>query len=48
MGKRPGLAEHIRTCCDEPGKALAEATRFKPEVRPDWLEVNIDMVRSTN
>jgi hypothetical protein len=43
--KRPGLAEHIRLCWDEPGKALTEGSRFQPEVRPDWLEVQIDMVR---
>ncbi|KZT01543.1 DUF1768-domain-containing protein, partial [Laetiporus sulphureus 93-53] len=37
----PGLAEHIRTCSDRPSVAFSEARRFQPQVRSDWLEVNI-------
>jgi ribA/ribD-fused uncharacterized protein len=35
---RPLLAEHIRTNSDNPRDALSEATRFKPEVKPGWIE----------
>ncbi|KAF8343524.1 hypothetical protein F5887DRAFT_289245 [Amanita rubescens] len=38
---RPGLAEHIRTCSERPSAAFSEARRFQPEVRPDWLNINI-------
>ncbi|KAF8626119.1 hypothetical protein AX17_006614 [Amanita inopinata Kibby_2008] len=38
---RPGLAEHIRTCSERPSVAFSEARRFQPEVRPDWLKINI-------
>ncbi|KAF8630184.1 hypothetical protein AX15_003063 [Amanita polypyramis BW_CC] len=38
---RPGLAEHIRTCSERPSVAFSEARRFQPEVRPDWLQINI-------
>lgn len=38
---RPGLAEHIRTCSERPSVAFSEARRFQPEVRPDWLNINV-------
>ncbi|PCH42128.1 DUF1768-domain-containing protein [Wolfiporia cocos MD-104 SS10] len=38
---RPYLAEHIRTCSDRPSVAFSEARRFQPEVRHDWLSVNV-------
>ncbi|KAK2460259.1 hypothetical protein APHAL10511_007648 [Amanita phalloides] len=38
---RPGLAEHIRTCSERPSVAFSEARRFQPEVRPNWLDINI-------
>ncbi|KAJ2917349.1 hypothetical protein MD484_g3081, partial [Candolleomyces efflorescens] len=41
---RPGLAEHIRTCSERPSVAFSEARRFQPEVRPDWMQVNIPMM----
>jgi len=41
---RPNLAEHIRTCDPRPSKAFSEARRFQPEVRPDWKEVNIQIM----
>jgi len=45
---RPNLAEHIRLCCTErPSVALSEARRFQPEVRPDWLNVNIAKMDET-
>lgn len=44
---RPGLAEHIRLYCPGPSDALSEARRFQPEVRPDWLKVNIQMMEET-
>jgi len=40
--KRPNLAQHIRTCSDQPRMAFDEARRFQPEVRPDWNEVSIE------
>lgn len=43
-GHRPGLAEHIRTCSERPSVAFSEARRFQPEVRPDWIHVNIQMM----
>jgi predicted NAD-dependent protein-ADP-ribosyltransferase YbiA (DUF1768 family) len=43
---RPNLAEHIRTCSERPSVAFAEARRFAPEVRPDWMEANIAKVNS--
>ncbi|KAI0080961.1 DUF1768-domain-containing protein [Panus rudis PR-1116 ss-1] len=43
-GHRPGLAEHIRTCSDRPSVAFSEARRFQPEVRHDWMAVNIQMM----
>lgn len=39
---RPSLAEHIRTCSDRPSVAFSEARRFQPEVRKDWMAVNIE------
>lgn len=45
---RPGLAEHIRLCCTErPSVAMSEARRFQPEVRPDWLSMNIEKMDKT-
>ncbi|KAI0790016.1 hypothetical protein C8Q75DRAFT_793093 [Abortiporus biennis] len=39
---RPNLAEHIRTCSEHPSVAFAEARRFQPEVRRDWMAVNVE------
>ncbi|KZP04322.1 DUF1768-domain-containing protein [Athelia psychrophila] len=44
---RPNLAEHIRTCSDRPSVAFAQARRFQPEVRPDWMKVNIQKMDET-
>jgi len=44
---RPGLAEHIRLCCPGPTDALSESRRFRPEVRPDWMKVNVDKMDET-
>jgi len=41
---RPGLMEHIRTCSERPSVAFSEARRFQPEVRKDWMDVNIRMM----
>jgi len=41
---RPDLAEHIRTYSDRPSAAFSEARRFAPEVRPDWLNVNVGLM----
>ncbi|TRM64443.1 hypothetical protein BD626DRAFT_491843 [Schizophyllum amplum] len=41
---RPLLAEHIRKVSRRPAVAFSEARRFQPEVRPDWLKVNIEMM----
>ncbi|KAL1675880.1 hypothetical protein EV122DRAFT_267808, partial [Schizophyllum commune] len=41
---RPLLAEHIRKVSRRPAVAFSEARRFQPEVRPDWLQVNIQMM----
>ncbi|CAL1717321.1 unnamed protein product [Somion occarium] len=38
---KPNLAEHIRTCSDHPSVVFSEARRFQPEVRSDWMNVNI-------
>jgi hypothetical protein len=45
MERRPELAEHIRTCSTRPRVVFDEAHRFSPEVRSDWLQVRIEMVR---
>ncbi|KAI5832766.1 DUF1768-domain-containing protein [Schizophyllum commune Tattone D] len=44
LGYRPLLAEHIRKVSRRPAVAFSEARRFQPEVRPDWLQVNIEMM----
>jgi len=44
---RPGLAEHIRRCCPRPRDAFSEARRFQPEVRADWVKVNIQKMDET-
>jgi len=44
---RPNLAEHIRTCSERPSVAFSQARRFQPEVRPDWLKVNIQKMDET-
>jgi len=44
---RPGLAEHIRLYCPLPADALSEARRFQPEVRPDWMQVNVQKMDET-
>ncbi|KAL1737992.1 hypothetical protein HDZ31DRAFT_17358, partial [Schizophyllum fasciatum] len=41
---RPLIAEHIRTVSRRPAVAFSEARRFQPEVRPDWLQSNIEMM----
>jgi len=43
----PGLAEHIRTCSERPSVAFSEARRFQPQVRKDWIDVNIDKMDIT-
>jgi diaminohydroxyphosphoribosylaminopyrimidine deaminase/5-amino-6-(5-phosphoribosylamino)uracil reductase len=45
---RPNLAEHIRTCSERPSVAFSQARRFQPEVRSDWMKVNIQKVCSTH
>ncbi|KAI0090987.1 hypothetical protein BDY19DRAFT_886042 [Irpex rosettiformis] len=47
QGHRPGLAEHIRTCSEWPSTAFSEARRFQPEVRRDWIDVNIQKMDET-
>jgi len=44
---RPGLAEHIRLYCPRPNDALSEARRFQPEVRPDWMQMNVEKMDET-
>ncbi|KAM6490595.1 hypothetical protein JOM56_013938 [Amanita muscaria] len=44
---KPGLAEHIRTCSERPSVAFSEARRFQPEVRPDWLQININKMEES-
>ncbi|TRM64450.1 hypothetical protein BD626DRAFT_547553 [Schizophyllum amplum] len=44
MDTHPELVEHIRTCSPRPRDALSEARRLKPQQRPDWFKVNIDMM----
>ncbi|TDL25745.1 DUF1768-domain-containing protein [Rickenella mellea] len=46
-GHRPLLAEHIRTFSERPSMALSEARRFQPEVRRDWMQVNIAKMDET-
>ncbi|KAH8832444.1 hypothetical protein DL96DRAFT_1667124 [Flagelloscypha sp. PMI_526] len=41
LDHRPRLAEHIRTYSPRPSVAFSEARRFAPEVRKDWMNVNI-------
>jgi len=47
LGYRPKIAEHIRTCSARPSVAFSEAKRFQPEVRPDWMSINIDKMNET-
>ncbi|KZT01541.1 DUF1768-domain-containing protein [Laetiporus sulphureus 93-53] len=47
QGRWPGLAEHIRTCSDLPSVAFSEARRFQPQVRSDWIDVNIAKMEET-
>jgi len=47
QGHRPNLAEHIRTCSERPSVAFSQARRFQPEVRHDWMEVNIQKMDET-
>jgi len=47
QGHRPNLAEHIRTCSERPSVAFSEARRFQPEVRPDWMKVNVQKMDET-
>jgi len=44
---RPLLAEHIRTVSSRPSVALSEARRFRPEVRSDWMKVNVAKMDET-
>jgi len=44
---RPNLAEHIRTCSERPSVAFSQARRFQPEVRLDWMKVNIQKMDET-
>lgn len=44
---RPDLAEHIRLYCPRPNDALSEARRFQPEVRRDWMQVNVEKMDET-
>ncbi|KAF9001576.1 hypothetical protein BDQ17DRAFT_1358450 [Cyathus striatus] len=44
---RPNLAEHIRTCSERPSVAFSEARRFQPEVRRDWMKVNVQKMDET-
>ena len=41
---KPKIAEHIRTCDPRPSKAFAEARAYQADVRPDWKQVNVQMV----
>jgi len=41
---KPRIAEHIRTCDPRPSKAFAEARAYQADVRPDWKQVNIQMM----
>ncbi|KAG1772973.1 hypothetical protein EV702DRAFT_1048420 [Suillus placidus] len=41
MERRPELAEHIRTCSTRPRVVFDEAHRFSPEVRSDWLQMDL-------
>lgn len=46
MPHRMGLAEHIRSACgDRSTVAFSEARRFAPEVRSDWRQISIEVVR---
>jgi len=41
MKNRPDIAEHIRTVSSNPRDAFDTARKYKHDVRPDWLQVNI-------
>jgi len=41
---KPRIAEHIRTCSTLPRVAFNEAHKFQSEVRPDWIQVNIQVM----
>lgn len=43
---RPNLAEHIRTHSKYPRDAFTEAQRLKLEIRSDWPEVKIQVMRN--
>lgn len=47
LDHRPGIAEHIRLYCPRPIDALSEARRFQPEVRSDWMNVNVKKMDET-
>jgi len=47
QGHRPDVAEHIRTCSERPSVAFSEARRFQADVRPDWMQVNIQKMDET-
>ena len=44
LGRKPLIAEHIRTCSKRPSDAFSEAHRFQSEVRNDWQHVKIEKV----
>ncbi|KAE9394009.1 DUF1768-domain-containing protein [Gymnopus androsaceus JB14] len=44
---RPDIAEHIRICSERPSAAFQEARRYQPQVRSDWLKVNIEKMNET-
>ncbi|KAJ7196834.1 hypothetical protein GGX14DRAFT_472937 [Mycena pura] len=41
---RPDMAEHIRTCSEQPRDVFSAAHRFHADVRPDWGTVRIPMM----
>ncbi|EGN95185.1 hypothetical protein SERLA73DRAFT_187512 [Serpula lacrymans var. lacrymans S7.3] len=47
QGHRPDLAEHLRTFSTRPSDVFKEARRFQADVRPDWLQVNVEKMDET-
>ncbi|KAJ7614087.1 hypothetical protein FB45DRAFT_937912 [Roridomyces roridus] len=41
---RPDIAEHIRTCSHRATVALAQARRYQSDVRPDWKNINVEVM----
>jgi len=44
MNKYPEIAEHVRTCGNQPRSAFNEAHRYQKQVRPDWERVHVEMM----